>query len=166
MDGVVNHRAAARLLRLHEPSSRARSSIRARNPDDPSNLAALDRRESLLERRRVRTWERGHDPCAVINQFLDPHCIGLATDNRLLAKGWLPRPRRPLKVLGVLQQAPRAYLQGGSVLDEADVQRRIEKRAAAKKARDFAAADRIRDELAAQGVVLKDSASGTTWVKA
>ena len=42
----------------------------------------------------------------------------------------------------------------------------IDQRAAAKKARDFAAADRIRDELAAQGVVLKDSATGTTWVKA
>jgi cysteinyl-tRNA synthetase len=39
----------------------------------------------------------------------------------------------------------------------------IEQRAAAKKARNFAEADRIRGELLAQGVVLKDSASGTTW---
>jgi cysteinyl-tRNA synthetase len=70
------------------------------------------------------------------------------------------------KVLGVLQQAPRAYLQGGSSLDEGHIQRRIDARAAAKRARDFAAADRIREELAGQGVVLKDSPSGTTWVKA
>ena len=70
------------------------------------------------------------------------------------------------KVLGVLQQSPRSYLQGGHALDEARIQALIEQRAQAKKARDFAAADRIRDELAAIGVVLKDSAAGTTWVKA
>ena len=70
------------------------------------------------------------------------------------------------KVLGVLQQSPRSYLQGGSTLDEARIQQLIDERAQAKKARDFAAADRIRGQLAALGVELKDSASGTTWVKA
>jgi cysteinyl-tRNA synthetase len=70
------------------------------------------------------------------------------------------------RTLGVLQQSPRSYLQGGAALDARHIEAQIEARAAAKKARDFAAADRIRDELAAQGVVLKDSAGGTTWVKA
>ena len=69
-------------------------------------------------------------------------------------------------VLGVLQQAPRAYLQGGSGLDEAAIARLIGERAAAKAARNFAEADRIRAELAAQGIELKDSAQGTTWVRA
>ena len=49
---------------------------------------------------------------------------------------------------------------------EPAIRQRIEARAAAKKARDFALADRIRDELAAMGVELKDSPQGTTWVKA
>jgi cysteinyl-tRNA synthetase len=69
-------------------------------------------------------------------------------------------------VLGILQQAPRAYLQGGAGLDEAAIRQRIDARASAKKARDFALADRIRDELSALGVELKDSPQGTTWVKA
>jgi cysteinyl-tRNA synthetase len=69
-------------------------------------------------------------------------------------------------VLGLLQQSPRDYLQGGGGLDEAAILERIAARAAAKQARDFSLADRIRVELAAQGIELKDSASGTTWVKA
>jgi len=69
-------------------------------------------------------------------------------------------------VLGVLQQTPRQFLQGGGGLDEAAILQRIEARTAAKAARDFAAADRIRAELAEQGVLLQDSAQGTGWVRA
>ena len=67
--------------------------------------------------------------------------------------------------LGVLQQVPRQFMQSGSGLDEAAIERLIGERAAAKQARNFAEADRIRRELAEQGIELKDSAQGTTWVR-
>ena len=68
--------------------------------------------------------------------------------------------------LGLLQQAPRAFLQGGSRLDEAEIAQRIAARGAAKQARDFALADSIRKELIDLGIELKDTPQGTTWVKA
>ncbi len=68
--------------------------------------------------------------------------------------------------LGILQGDPRAFLQAGSTLDEATIQARIDARAAAKAAKNFAEADRIRQELLEQGIVLKDSPTGTTWAAA
>jgi cysteinyl-tRNA synthetase len=65
--------------------------------------------------------------------------------------------------IGLLQDNPELFLQAGAGLSDDAILDLIEQRAQAKKAKDFAQADRIRNELQAKGIVLKDSASGTTW---
>ncbi len=65
--------------------------------------------------------------------------------------------------LGILQSDADRYLQSGGSLDEQTIVQRIADRAQAKSAKDFALADNIRDELLSHGIVLKDSAQGTTW---
>jgi cysteinyl-tRNA synthetase len=67
--------------------------------------------------------------------------------------------------LGLLQQSPRAFLQSGVGLDEESIEVLIEERRAAKARGDYARSDAIRSDLARQGVVLKDSVQGTTWMK-
>ncbi len=66
-------------------------------------------------------------------------------------------------VLGLLQSSPEVFLRAGSSVDAAHIDALIAQRQAAKAGRDFARADAIRAELLAQGIVLKDSAQGTTW---
>ena len=74
--------------------------------------------------------------------------------------------RRLGACLGLLQQNPRDFLQSGAALSESEILARIADRVAAKAAKNFALADQIRQDLLKQGVVLKDSAAGTTWESA
>jgi cysteinyl-tRNA synthetase len=66
-------------------------------------------------------------------------------------------------VLGLLQDDPKTFAQAGAGVNADAIHAQIAARAAAKAAKNFAEADRIRQALAAEGVVLKDSPTGTSW---
>jgi cysteinyl-tRNA synthetase len=70
---------------------------------------------------------------------------------------------RAARMLGLLTMSKDEWFQGGGDADA--IEARIAERAEAKARRDFATADLIRDELAAEGIVLEDGPGGTTWRK-
>ena len=69
------------------------------------------------------------------------------------------------RAIGLLQQPPDAWFNRGGD-DNAHIQALIDERGAAKAARDFSRADAIRDQLAAEGVVLEDTPAGVRWKRA
>ena len=75
--------------------------------------------------------------------------------------------RRLGGILGILQDDPEAYLRGGEGsaegLSDAAIEGLIAQRLAARKAKNWAEADRIREELKGKGVLLEDGPGGTTW---
>ncbi|MBO0611554.1 MAG: cysteine--tRNA ligase [Pseudomonadota bacterium] len=72
-------------------------------------------------------------------------------------------------VVGLLQEDPESWFKGAAGagdLDDAAIESLIQQRLDARKAKQWAESDRIRDELKAQGVLLEDGAGGTTWKRA
>jgi cysteinyl-tRNA synthetase len=72
-------------------------------------------------------------------------------------------------VVGLLQDDPESWFKGAAGagdLDDAAIESLIQQRLDARKAKQWAESDRIRDELKAQGVLLEDGAGSTTWKRA
>jgi len=69
------------------------------------------------------------------------------------------------KVLGLLNDSSEAFFQYGANLTDEEINHKIEERNQARDNKDFQKADQIRDELAAQGILLDDSSDGTSWKK-
>lgn len=114
---------------------------------------------------------------AMDDDFNTPEALAVLFDlvreiNRLrptevgMAAALVAELRRLGGILGILQADPEQYLRGGdahSGLSDAQIERLIEQRNTAKAEKNWAEADRIRDDLKEQGVLLEDSPQGTTW---
>ena len=148
------------------------------NLDDARNslrrlYTALQAAESMATADEAVDWAQPQAAAfkaAMDDDFNTPGAVAVlfelaAEVNRTRSAAAAALLRRLGRCLGLLQQPPQQYLQSGAGLDEAAIQTLIDARAAAKAGRNFAEADRIRAELAAQGIELKDSAQGTSWVR-
>jgi len=65
--------------------------------------------------------------------------------------------------LGLLQQDADSWFKGAVKIDEETIRASIDERNRARKEKNFAQADRVRDDLLRQGIILEDSAQGTIW---
>ena len=113
--------------------------------------------------RKAGGGEAGEIDTAVVDALYDDLNTPLAL-SRLGQIADASTLRATANFLGLLRESEEGWFRGGD--DGSAIDARIEQRNAAKKARDFATADRIRDELRAEGILLEDGAGGTTWRRA
>jgi cysteinyl-tRNA synthetase len=121
-------------------------------------------------------WQEAHAQrfrAAMDDDFNTPEALAVLFDlanevNKSSGQKLAQQLRALGGVLGLLQRDPLEFLQGGAAggLDEVQISAQIAARVAAKQAKNWAEADRIRKELLAAGIVLEDGPAGTTWRRA
>ncbi|HZW25265.1 MAG TPA: cysteine--tRNA ligase [Gallionella sp.] len=132
----------------------------------PALAAGIDWNEAHAQRFRAAMEDDFNTPEAVAVLF---DLANEANRSEAGARRAVPQLKALAGVLGLLQRDPQAFLQGGASeggLSDAAIAAQIEARIAAKKAKNFAEADRIRKELLEAGIALEDTPQGTTWRRA
>ena len=136
-------------------------------------LKASPVRPELVEGGQV-DWQEAHAQrfkAAMDDDFNTPEALAVLFDlanevNKTSAPELASQLRALGGVLGLLQRDAKDFLQGGAAaegLNEAQIAELIAARALAKQTKNFAESDRIRKELLDSGIVLEDSAAGTSW---
>lgn len=162
-------------LIAEHPGEAIRMSLLAAHYRQPVDFSIESMRE---QKRRLDRWYRLTDgvvasadvPESVVDALKDdlntPKAI--AALDALATPEDAPKLKAGAQFMGFLQMGATAWFQGDAPegISVAEIEAKISERLEARKNKDFAASDRIRDELAALGVVLEDSAGVTTWRKA
>ena len=163
----AHYRSALNYSDVHLDDARAalRRLYTALEAVAPAAVAAIDWADPFAARFKAAMDEDFGTPEAVAVLF------DLATEvNRSRSAAAAGLLRALGACLGLLQADPVQFLKGrpadAGQLPDAEVDALVAQRTAAKAARDFAEADRLRQQLSAAGIELKDSAAGTSWVRA
>jgi cysteinyl-tRNA synthetase len=137
-DALVAEMAEWALEPLHDDLNTALTIARLRDLRTLENVATVGGSDTAVLHRIGKTWEAESGQAAAAL-------------------------RQAAAVLGLLGSDPKAWRQGGEGGEVAAIEAAIAARLAARAAKNWAEADRIRGELSAQGIVLEDTAGATTW---